>query len=127
MKKYILLLLPLLSFALELKINVENIDIKRGGDIYIGIYNSENDFLKKEYRGQIFRVSKSIKADFNLSKGIYSIAIFHDENRDGELNKNFIGIPKEGYGFSNNVIFPSFNNSKIDLSKSTNIDIEMRY
>ncbi|MBK7290922.1 MAG: DUF2141 domain-containing protein [Chitinophagaceae bacterium] len=33
-----------------------------------------------------------------------SIAILHDENDDGKMNSNFLGLPKEGYGFSNNVM-----------------------
>ena len=37
----------------------------------------------------------------NLPQGGYAIAIFHDENRNGQLDKNMFGIPKEGYGFSN--------------------------
>lgn len=39
-----------------------------------------------------------------LAPGSYSIAILHDENDDLKMNKNFLGLPKEGYGFSNNVM-----------------------
>jgi len=35
--------------------------------------------------------------------GEYAIAMYHDENDDGKLNKGLFGIPKEGYGVSNNV------------------------
>jgi len=34
--------------------------------------------------------------------GEYAVAVFQDENRDGKLNRNFLGIPREPYGFSNN-------------------------
>lgn len=37
-----------------------------------------------------------------LPTSSYAIAILHDENDDQKMNKNFIGLPKEGYGFSNN-------------------------
>jgi uncharacterized protein (DUF2141 family) len=37
-----------------------------------------------------------------LSRGTYQIKYFHDENDNVELDTNFIGIPTEGYGFSNN-------------------------
>lgn len=37
----------------------------------------------------------------NIPDGIYALRFFHDENDNGELDTNFIGIPKEGYGFSN--------------------------
>lgn len=39
-----------------------------------------------------------------IPAGSYAIAILHDENDDLRMNTNWIGIPKEGYGFSNNVM-----------------------
>jgi uncharacterized protein (DUF2141 family) len=46
------------------------------------------------------------KCSFSLSDlkaGRYAVRYFHDENLNGNLNKNTLGKPKEGYGFSNNV------------------------
>lgn len=34
--------------------------------------------------------------------GDYAATIFHDEDSDGKFKRNFLGIPKEGFGFSNN-------------------------
>ncbi|MFQ5469719.1 MAG: DUF2141 domain-containing protein [Gammaproteobacteria bacterium] len=45
------------------------------------------------------RVSHRFRA---IPYGEYAIKVFHDENSNGELDINFIGIPKEDYGFSNN-------------------------
>lgn len=39
-----------------------------------------------------------------LPSGNYAVSILHDENDDQKMNKNTLGIPKEGYGFSNNVV-----------------------
>jgi len=39
-----------------------------------------------------------------LPAGNYAVSILHDENDDQKMNKNNLGIPKEGYGFSNNVV-----------------------
>ena len=39
----------------------------------------------------------------SLDYGNYAIRVFHDENSNGELDSNFLGIPTEDYGFSNNV------------------------
>jgi uncharacterized protein (DUF2141 family) len=36
-----------------------------------------------------------------LAPGVYAVAVLHDENSNGKLDKNFFGIPKEGYGASN--------------------------
>jgi uncharacterized protein (DUF2141 family) len=38
----------------------------------------------------------------DLPFGYYGISCFHDENEDGELGTNSLGIPKEGFGFSTN-------------------------
>jgi uncharacterized protein (DUF2141 family) len=39
----------------------------------------------------------------NLDPGPYAIILFHDENGNGKLDKNALGVPTEPYGFSNNV------------------------
>ena len=38
----------------------------------------------------------------NLKPGEYAFKYFHDENKNEKLDLNWVGIPKEGYGFSNN-------------------------
>jgi uncharacterized protein (DUF2141 family) len=38
----------------------------------------------------------------HLPPGNYGVAVIHDENRNAKLDRNFIGIPKEGFGFANN-------------------------
>jgi len=37
-----------------------------------------------------------------IPEGTYAVSVFHDENMNQKLDKNFMGIPKEGYGASNN-------------------------
>ena len=42
------------------------------------------------------------RCDFvSIPPGTYALAIIHDENMDGKLDTNWLGVPKEGYGFSN--------------------------
>ncbi|SNR67238.1 Uncharacterized conserved protein, DUF2141 family [Lutibacter agarilyticus] len=68
----------------------------------------------------------------NLPYGNYAIGLLHDENVNGEMNKNFIGIPKEGFAFSRNykVMFraPKYEeaNFEVNASKKT-IIIHMQY
>lgn len=38
----------------------------------------------------------------NLNSGKYAFKYFHDENKNKKLDTNLIGLPKEGFGFSNN-------------------------
>lgn len=60
----------------------------------------------------------------NLSPGTYAFAILHDENMDGEMNKNFIGIPNEGFAFSDNykpkTRAPKFSDAQITVHSGEN-------
>ena len=53
-------------------------------------------------------VAEKVTADrtlvlhFDLPAGKYAVQVMHDENDNGKLDANFMGIPIEGYGFSNN-------------------------
>lgn len=38
----------------------------------------------------------------NIDEGEYAIKVFHDENNNKKIDRNFLGIPKEGYGASLN-------------------------
>ena len=68
----------------------------------------------------------------NLPFGRYAAAVHHDENQDGEVNVNSLGIPKEGIGFSNNpkilIGAPSFKKAAFDFnSVNQTIAITMKY
>jgi len=39
-----------------------------------------------------------------ISPGRYALSVFHDENGNGKMDTNFIGMPREGVGASNNAI-----------------------
>jgi uncharacterized protein (DUF2141 family) len=67
----------------------------------------------------------------NLPHGRYAIAAYYDENRDGRLNRNTIGLPTEQYGFSNDakgVFGPaSWKDSSFEVSsKTTEVVIELQ-
>lgn len=64
--------------------------------------------------------------------GAYTIALYHDENGDKKFDRNFIGIPSEGYGFSNNPGFslgkPSQEGTLFDVGvEPTSIRISVLY
>lgn len=68
----------------------------------------------------------------NLQAGSYAVAVIHDVNSDRTLNRNFLGIPTEGFGFSQNPIIqtgpPKFIDSVIIVSgQNTNIEIKLQY
>ncbi|HPB25856.1 MAG TPA: DUF2141 domain-containing protein [Bacteroidales bacterium] len=119
----------------KLNIFVKNIN-KVMGTLNVAVFNSYASFLNNGpvFRGAIIPVtSKNMMIPFDsVPKGIYSIAVFHDEDANGYLNKNQLNIPLEGYGFSNNVLTnmgpPNYSQIKFPYSgKNKNITIYMTY
>ena len=68
---------------------------------------------------------------YNLSEKKYGVCIYHDENSNNKCDKNFFGIPTEGYGFSNNkkpvLSAPSFEECSINLTSDKSISIKVLY
>lgn len=87
---------------------VRNLD-KKKGDVYIGWYNSQESYMdanKAVYKKVVPVTGKNeVAVAFdNIPSGTYAITVFFDSNGNGELDKNLLGIPREEYGFSNNII-----------------------
>jgi uncharacterized protein (DUF2141 family) len=55
-----------------------------------------------------------------LAPGAYAVAVVHDENGNGRLDRNVVGIPSEGYGVSNNRTYamasPKWDESRFTLA-----------
>ncbi|OBX23665.1 MULTISPECIES: DUF2141 domain-containing protein [Bizionia] len=118
--------------APKLTINIQNIE-KIQGHIIIGIYNAEEGFLEKDSEIKHYKLTvkenvESLVID-DLPKGDYAISMYHDENSDGICNLNFIGIPKEPYGFSNNFkpkfSAPKFVDCKFSLIEDQVMNIKL--
>jgi len=68
----------------------------------------------------------------NLAEGTYGVAVIHDENKNGKLDMNEMGIPVEGYGHSNNPAQrmgpPSFDETKFAVGHpGSSIEIRLIY
>lgn len=66
----------------------------------------------------------------SVPEGNYAIAIFHDENRNNKMDKNFLGVPKEGYGASKNKLpfasAPAFKDNQFELKEKETVHLEIR-
>ena len=66
-----------------------------------------------------------------LAPGSYAVSVIHDENGNRRLDKNFVGIPTEGVGFSHNprVTFgpPAFARASFDATREATQTIRMKY
>jgi uncharacterized protein (DUF2141 family) len=92
------------------------------------------DSISVEKRAaEIDAKSLSAQAVFeNLPQGVYSVYVFHDENLNGKMDSNEMGIPIEGYGASNNsekrMRPPDPSEAKFTLNQQkTTIEIKLIY
>ncbi|MBV9693987.1 MAG: DUF2141 domain-containing protein, partial [Alphaproteobacteria bacterium] len=103
----------------------------KGGDLRLALYDRKG-FADDNAEPIIDTVAPakgySVLVTFApVRPGTYAVKMFQDENRNGEFDQNFIGLPKERYGFSNNVgpdwmrlSAPSFDAAKIELKPGEN-------
>lgn len=108
------------------------------GSVLVSIYNDAQKFPKDAAKyaigkAQVSIVNGTATATFtDLPPGTYAVALLHDENDDLQMNTNMVGIPKEGFGFSNNAkgIFgpPPFSKAAFSITgKQTMTTIKMNY
>ncbi len=127
---------PSIFFAQTISIDLElqNFKADKGGQLMVGLFESEDEFaqLEKPVKSYVVCTSKvnqgKLKLD-NIKPGNYAISIFHDKNANGKLDKNFLGIPKESYGFSNNPPStfgpPKFEKSRIEIQENAKVSIKL--
>ncbi len=61
------------------------------------------EFLSAATNVMVIKIRKTqARCDFeDIPPGTYAIGVIHDENMNGKLDANWLGVPTEGYGFSN--------------------------
>jgi uncharacterized protein (DUF2141 family) len=67
-----------------------------------------------------------------IRPGVYALALLHDENENGRLDRNLVGIPEEGIGASNDAADrlgpPRFEDAKFEIVEGTNeLPVRVRY
>ena len=102
------------------------------GVIFVALYRQTNWLVP----GRYFRAQKveahhgTVVATFEgVPRGRYGIAVFHDENRNGRVDTNLVGMPAEGFGFSLKTPMrkPSFGEIAFDVQPSAFAPTHLRY
>ena len=91
----------------------------------------EGNFYEQRFISQFKSPIHTINFE-DLPYGDYAIGLLHDENVNGKMNKNFLGMPKEGFAFSRNykVMFraPKYEEANFNVDSSEkNVTIYMQY
>ena len=122
------------TFYLQVRITNLRNDV---GAVAVALYNSDKGF--PEDTTMVFRAAigdakdgESTVVFQRVPSGTYAVAVLHDENRNGRMDKGLFGIPKEGYGFSNDAMGlmgpPSFDKAGFRCGSDTvSVTIRIRY
>lgn len=134
----IVLLFSIISYAgdnQKVKLTVKIKGLKNNqGTVKIALCNSAENYKndRSPFKAAILEIiNNEVIATFDdLTIGNYAVKAFHDVNNNDDFDTNFLGIPKEDYGFSNNAkgLFgpPSWEAAKFQLNKSEQV-IEINF
>lgn len=126
------------SFSEETNLKIIILNLDKPGVLYFSVCQDKEGFeriVKESEEKNCIRASEKInpqnaQANMKLPFGEYAITLFVDFNGNKKIDKNFLGIPKEPYGFSNNVIgnmsAPTFDQAKFEFLGPTTKNIKLR-
>ena len=108
------------------------------GQIAIGIFLDEESFRREEAYLEMQFPKKDIRdgvmtVNFSLEPGIYGLSLLDDENSNKKMEYNFLGIPKEGFGFSGyyhtGITRPKFDDFRFTVvqAQDMKVTVKMRY
>lgn len=119
----------------NVKIAEEGVRSKKG-TLIIAIFRDQESFRDEKPIKKMVLIKTDLtkyELELNLEPGVYGFSILDDENNNNVMDYNFIGKPKEGFGFSNyyhkGFSKPHFDEFKFEITNKTIklIDIQLRY
>jgi uncharacterized protein (DUF2141 family) len=126
--------LGLLSTAVSatvLKVTLKGIN-KQQGTVAVKVVDSPEAYAGQAdpvATQQLQPAGASLELHFDVPAGRYAVMVMHDENDNGKLDSNALGIPTEAYGFSNNVRVmrkPTFDETAFELGEAgADLQIDM--
>ena len=117
----------------DLTLNITN--IKSKGNLYISILTDSLAYSSNTFSSKTKLFKENIDENnftkiISLPKDKYLIQLYVDKNLNDKLDSNFLGIPKEQYGFSSNEIIrfrkPNFDEASFDLKNNLTINITLQ-
>lgn len=127
-----------MAVSQTLNIEINNIKSSQRGVIRIAFFVNEIGYKTEDASFEI-RCDKSQIKDRKLNVevpvkcGIWGISVIDDENNSGKMEYNLLGIPKEGFGFSNYSLKkmrkPLFSDFSFAIGEKEvkNIEVKMKY
>ena len=121
------------SFAQSrVEVTIANMDQKRGGTVRVALFENSESFQKKPLKAIEVKVNDAeTTLYFDLpTNGEFAISVYQDTNDNKKLDSNFMGIPNEPYGFSNDAMGtfgpPSFEKAKFKVDGNAKVLINLK-
>lgn len=103
------------------------------GNLMLALYQGKGNYMKNIFQNIVQPFDNQKVAEivfYKIPSGTYAISAYHDENANGKLDTNFLGIPLERYGFSNNPNatfgIPDFEKSKFLVESDCSMTIYLK-
>ncbi|MEM6253080.1 MAG: DUF2141 domain-containing protein [Cyanobacteria bacterium P01_D01_bin.156] len=126
--------MPVQASSSQLTVDISGVK-EPEGQVCLNLFDRSAGFPSKReeaLQSVCLAATETIATFTDLSQGSYAVSVFHDANSDNEFNRNFVGMPTEGFGFSRNPDAltgpPDFGEAVFLVAGTeTRIEIELRY
>ena len=129
----VMLLAASLARATDVTIKVEGVKDQAGK--VAALLFAEADGFPNESAKAVHRIQVDAKAGTTeikisgLKPGRYAVCVIHDSNANAVLDRNFLGIPKEGVAISNGIRRekPTFDKAVIEIKEGDTVVLPLKY
>lgn len=116
--------------ALDLTVEVSGARSDKGF-VAAALYNEVAGWMTQSFRTERVTAGASVRVVFrDLPAGRYALAVIHDENGNGKLDSNLMGMPTEAYGFSRGARAtlgpPKFEDAALDIGGDTTVQVKLQ-
>lgn len=120
----------MLAFSQQANVTVTINDLRTDdGYVLIQMKNTDEE-LVQQHKIKVENGKAEVTFE-DVDHGKYAISYIHDENDNAELDTGFMGIPKEGYGFSNDARGfmgpPDFEDQMFELTSNVSMTLKTKY
>ncbi|MFM2400383.1 MAG: hypothetical protein RL341_2540 [Pseudomonadota bacterium] len=122
--------------AESIEVTVEVLAVRsERGRVLVALHEDRRSFPSRWERAVAFAATSAASGSASLTlklprAGRYALIVVHDEDNDGRMTKNVLGLPREGYATGRNATsleFPFFDTAQIDCAAGTRASIRLLY
>lgn len=113
------------SLAATVEVRITNVTGGKG-KLNVAVCDRERFLKQCVYSASVPpRAGETVVVFRDIPAGTWAVLAYQDENENNQLDRNFIGVPKENYGFSRDAVNPfgppSFDEAAIEVREGTTV------